>query len=135
MRRTGVLAQRARRQSRLLRPDQGHQSCHARWSRLSAMRRRPRSKRKPGPNLVARMARQSVVRHQGNNFRLVQTAKGKHAMKLDYRVNGAGEGNTSVMTEVDGESVRANVPGYEVELIPASGRGGTITLRLTGGQA
>lgn len=53
-------------------------------------------------------------------------------IKQEFRVNGVSDGHAGVQTEVDGETVRANVPCLEVELIPAGGRSGSFTLRAIG---
>lgn len=53
-------------------------------------------------------------------------------IKQEFRVNGVGDGHAGVQTEVDGETVRANVPCLEVELVPVGGRSGSFTLRAIG---
>lgn len=55
-------------------------------------------------------------------------------MKVEFIVNGANNGTANVRTEVNGESINAAAPAFEVELVSVQGNSG-LTLRFIGGQA
>jgi ABC-type sulfate/molybdate transport systems ATPase subunit len=55
-------------------------------------------------------------------------------MNIEFRVHTVANSHSNVKAEVNGETINALAPALEVELVPASGSGGSLTLRVIGGQ-
>lgn len=53
-------------------------------------------------------------------------------MEIKFRVHTAVDARANVATEVDGATVQASIPCFEVELVTPSPRDGNLTLRFVG---
>ncbi len=56
-------------------------------------------------------------------------------MNLTYTVHSVEQGSMPLAIEIDGRTVQAVIATTIVELVPAGTGGGTVTLRVTGGDA
>lgn len=53
-------------------------------------------------------------------------------MKIEFKVHGTSKQQVNAATQIDGETIMAQVPCFEVELVTVAERSGSLTLRFVG---